>query len=364
MTQRTIIILAAVLALLVLVILVSQRSDTGSGAAPGLLVPGLSDRLDDVDSVMVSKAGGEVVATLRRSESGWVVAERNDFPANVTRLRAGLVALAEARRIEQKTANPDFYDRLGVSAIENADASGILVSLGGLAEPVQVIIGDAAGSDYRYVRLNSDATSWLIDRDPELPRATGEWLVTDLLDVNGDRVQSITVQHPDGARVKVSKADADQPDFTVEAIPSGRELLYAGVANAMGDVLEELQLEDVESAQSGSGDSNIVTEFRTFDGLVITATAVEREDSTWVSFAADFDPAQAEAFTRPPEAEDGDDAASDGEAALPTVDQDMASQAGQLNERLAGWRFKIPRFKFEQMTRSMADLLQAPADDA
>ena len=56
----------------------------------------------------------------------------------------------------------------------------------------------------------------------------------------------VTVTHPDGEVVSVAKADADQSNFDVEAMPEGRELQYASIANVMGTVLSNLGLQDVE----------------------------------------------------------------------------------------------------------------------
>ena len=369
MTQRSIIVLAAVLAALVLIILVGQRSAQPPGAELGPLVPGLQERLDAITAVTITGAGGAVVATLQRDDSGWTVAQRDGFPADVSRLRNALTDLAEAQRIERKTANPQFYERLGVRPIEDAEANGTLVSIAGLDEPIAIIIGDAAGTDYRYVRLQDDAVSWLIDRDPDVPDNTGEWLAAELLDIAGDRVQSVTVNHPDGEVVQVSRSSRDQTNLAVADIPAGRELLYDSVANVMGDVLEKLTLEDVELAGAEPDATPIRSVFKTFDGLVITANGFERDDSAWVSFSAAFDAEQAAAFA-PAEAdmagaEDESGAVAAPDAGSDGSEADVAGEAARLNERLAGWRYKITQFKFDQMTRNMDDLLQTPpAEDS
>ncbi len=367
MTRRSIIVLAAVLAVLVLIILLGQRGEQPPGDELGSLVPGLQERLDAVTAVTITAPGSAVVATIQRGDSGWTVAQRDGFPADVSRLRNVLTALAEARRIERKTANPQFYERLGVRPIEDAEANGTLVTIAGLDEPIAIIVGDAAGTDYRYVRLQNDAVSWLIDRDPDVPDDTGEWLAAELLDIGGDRIQSVTISHPDGEVVQVSRSSRDQTNLAVADIPAGRELLYDGVANVIGDVLEKLTLEDVEPAAAEPSATPIRSVFKTFDGLVITAAGFERDDAAWVSFSAAFDPEQAAAFAPDEaeavagEAESGADAGAESDGG----DDDVASEAARLNERLAGWHYKITQFKFDQMTRNMDDLLQTPpAEDS
>ncbi|HSG66319.1 MAG TPA: hypothetical protein VLD39_15010, partial [Gammaproteobacteria bacterium] len=142
------------------------------------------------------------------------------------------------------------------------------------------------------------------------------------------------------------KATRDQPNFTVENVPEGRTLLYDSVANVMAGVLANLTLEDVER-ETGATDEEIITEITTFDGLVITARGLERDEGSWLAFAFDTTAALASA-----------DAAADADAAN-DESADPAAEAQNLNERLGGWRFRIPAYKFDQLTRSMDDLLQA-----
>ena len=58
-------------------------------------------------------------------------------------------------------------------------------------------------------------------------------------------------------------------NFDVADVPKGRELLYPGVANVIGNALRELNLEDVEPAMASPPAKPTVVEFRTFDGLVV-----------------------------------------------------------------------------------------------
>jgi hypothetical protein len=149
----------------------------------------------------------------------------------------------------------------------------------------------------------------------------------------------VTILHPDGETVRISKANPEQANFTVEAIPEDRSLLYDSVANVIAGVLQNLTLEDVERTGNGSGDETVI-ELTTFDGLVLTVHGLEREDGTWIRFAASAVP-------------EPQDQAAEADAIDPTA------EAQELNARLGGWRFRIPAYKFEQLTRRMDDLLQA-----
>ena len=70
---------------------------------------------------------------------------------------------------------------------------------------------------------------------------------------------------------------------------TGRELSYPGVANVIGNALRELNLEDVEPAAAAPVEQATIVEYRTFDGLVVRITGVERNDESWISLEASAD---------------------------------------------------------------------------
>ena len=375
MTYRTVTGLAAALVIFGALALVAQydpQPDTSGGA---LLLPGLGEDLDQVARMTITGAGAEPVATLERNDATWSVVERDGYPADVEKVRHTLISLAEARIVEAKTANPEFYDRLGVKDVDSVDSGGVAVTLAGTRSPVNVIVGDSEGASQTYVREVEQAQSLLIDRDPDVGRNTTDWLAAEILTIPGSRVARVTVIHPDGDVVSVSKADAGQTDFDVEAIPPDRELQYASVANVMGTVLSNLNLQDVEPRGDTDGPVT-VTEFLTFDGLAIVAESFERDDEPWVAFRVDYRPpaevpdadteSEAVADLEPVADDTSDEDAAD-DAAEDDDGVDVAAEAQQLDQRLAGWRYRIASYQFDQMTRRMEDLLrdlpEEPAED-
>jgi len=337
MNNQTMIWLAGALVILAILAMIGQRGQQPQTQSGNMFLPGLLESLDDVRRVEIVGAGEERLATLERNDSGWTVLERGGYPADLTKTRHALLSLAETQILEAKTANPALHDRLGLEAITSDTAGGIAVELIGLAEPVRIIVGDAEGDYQRYVRRQGEDQTYLINRDPELATSAVDWLDTEIVNVDGERIQHVTVSRSDGEPLIVSKAVRGQANFTVENIPEGRKIRYDSIANVMGNILESLTLDDVEPLTETT-DEVIVTEFRTFDGLVITARSLERDDSAWASFASAVDP------TLPPESEQ--------------TRADAAVEATEINERVQGWWYQIATYKFDQLTREIADLLQ------
>jgi hypothetical protein len=349
MSGRTIRILAvAVVVLFAAVWLVSRKPDSGP-AEDALLFPGLEARLDEITAVTVTGSEGEV--RIQREGDRWIVPAKDGYRADMAKLRGLLLALAEARKVEQKTANPELYERIGVQDPKEEDADGVLVGSEGLGDAdFAVILGNSAQRDYRYVRIADEATSWLIDRNPEVPDDATGWLVSDLTDVPASRVQSVEIRHEDGETIRIRKESEDDTNFTVDDIPEGRELSYASVANSIAAALDNLSLDDVRKAGSGTdgaataasaGDgtaddeddapggasaapTKATTVFRTFDGLEITVDSTGTEDETWIQLrAAALPPAEDAAADAAAPA--GDASGSGDEAAGDTTPDDGAN---------------------------------------
>ena len=361
MNRRTVVILAllaGVFAVLAFVGQIRDRSDSIAGDSAGmLLLPDLAADLEEVQQIFISGAGRETLVSLELAGGEWVVVEQDNYPAATNKINALMIALAETRIVEEKTLNPDFYSRLGVQDVAAADATGLEVALQSAnGDRYAVLLGDAYGNDQRYARVADQAQSVLIDRDPEIPRNAGEWVETAILSVARDRVQRVDIRHADGETLAIYKETPGESSFTVDAVPEGRELQYPGVADISGSVLEDLQLEAVAPQSAAESDVLVSSEYRTFDGLIVavTATADEAGDP-WLSFSARFDAEQALAFADVSTVDIGDGSADT------SGDGDVVAEALAINDRLQGWRYRIPSYQYTQLTRRMEDLLRAPA---
>jgi len=365
MSQRNVLIVLAAVAVLGALALFGQRGG-GNGSGGKLFAPALEATLIDVDHVTITKANNETIVALERKADGWVATNKSGYPADVGKLRQGLSALAEAKILEQKTSNPELYSHLGVEDVSGDKAAGLAIALSAKGKDLPVVIlGNADGSKHRYVRRADETQSYLIDKNPEFARGVGQWLDAQIIDVRSDRIAQITITQPDGQVLRLSKPNKDAANYDVADMPKGRELLYPGVANVVGNSLRELNLEDVEPAAASAPAKPTVVEFRTFDGLVVKAEGEKRNDASWVGFTASVDAAQiarvAATTTPTPPAQGAGAPPEAPKPVAPAATADPAAEAARINAKVGPWRYKIATFQYDQMTRRLADLLKPPA---
>jgi hypothetical protein len=369
MNTKTLAALAtvAVLAVLAAFWAASGRApDSGAARTTDALIPALDDAVNDVTRVTLVKAGEQPVATLTRTEAGWGVAQKDGYPANIGKVRELLLGLADARLLEKKTSKPELYERIGVQDLSSKGATGIQVTLEGLAQSASMIIGNSDAQGDTYVRRVGEAQSWLASGDLSPAPETADWLDPTVLDIPADRVQSVVIRHPNGETLEVTKDSRDQANFTVVNVPEGRKLKSEGVANTLGDVLASLGLDDVTPVAKldPAAHPGTTLELRTFDGMTIAAKAFELDDARYVHFGVSADPDQAlhEADSAKP-APDAppEDAAKSDAAASPEDEPDFEAtreEAERLNARLDPWVFSIPQYRYDSLTMHVDELLK------
>jgi hypothetical protein len=400
MTTKFLIALSVVagVAIAIAYLIASERTrETASLQQP--LVPALAENLDKITRLRLTGAPNQSVITLQRDAHGWTIPEKGSYAADKSQVRKALLALADAKIIEEKTSNPSLYERLGVQDVSIAGAAGVRLDIEGLGEPISLMIGnyDARAGNGTYVRYVDEAQSLLASGNLTAEANAREWLNREVLDIAADQIQQVKIKHPDGATLTVVKDKRTQPNFTVLNIPENRVLQSDEVANSLGGVLFALQLDDVAPVTelSPSDKKSVAIEYRTFDGLLISANAFGHEDKRYVHFDVSFDGDEAQRFA---EVAATDSAAvdkkrdegegSDALDAKNTNAADKTTAGGQrppareadtaklgenelsarrehakiLNAQLSPWVYQISLNEYNNMTRRIDDLLKPEAE--
>lgn len=391
MNRKTLIglALAALVAIVAAVALNRANKPVSEGGeSSAYLAPGLREHVNEVDKVVLTGAGSQTIATLARGATGWGVSEKGGYAVDTGKLREFLLKLADAKRLEQKTANKDKYAALGVEDVSGKDAKGVQVELDGLAQSLKLIVGSPSqrGGDM-FVRRVGDAQSWLASGMPSVAKGAAAWLKQDLLDIAAERIESVTIEHPHGQRVQVAKDAAGDANFKLADIPKGREAGAEYSANGLASTLAALRFDDVApAAEAIPDDTALKARYATFDGLVIDALAWEKNGKDYARFNASLDAAQADkgiaaaqakakaefeaaSAAKPADSKDSSATQKVDEPVKPLAltdpARDRANRLGALNKQVAdldasfhGWTFVLPAYKYASINKSVEDLLK------
>jgi hypothetical protein len=374
MTSRRLLILAiaAIVAIGAGVWLAGREGSTGSSAGTGALYPQLKEQLNSVSAVNMYKAGDARVVSLKKQGDEWTVSERDNYPADASKVRKLLVAIADAKVYEQKTSNPSSYATLGVEDTKDKNATSLRIELVGAPKPVNLIVGkQGAGAHSNYVRRASEPQSWLVNASIDTSSTPEAWLRKDIIDVGADRMQSATVQTKDAKPYTAAKATRADANFNVDGLPKGKSLSAPTAANSVASALASLSLSDVRAASAFQSKPPAAhATFKTFDGLVVDVDGWVQDNKHYVALRPSFDAAQAERFkvaTAPEEKkpEEQKTEAQKGEApaankpeeppkpAAPNVQEDAKKAAS----KLSGWVYEIPDYKYEALFKPVEQLV-------
>lgn len=365
-----------------------RRDLPSAGPAGSEVLPGVAQHLGEVSEVRVVTAGDVTAVTLRKlDDKHWGVMERAGYAADQQKLSRLLMNLKDLKVVEEKTAVPANYARLGVEDVKGEKATGARVDLLGLKEPASLIVGSMAGARGSYVRPAGSATSVLAEPQVSVERVPSNWLDRRVLDVATDRVQEVRITAGKASPYVVTREQPGQADFAVANLPKGHELSSPSAANTAAGALADLTMDDVRAASAGSPPQGETShaEYRLFDGTVITLTGTKAGNDHWLAIAVAFDEAQFQRFAPKPAAPAENAAPAGagqpmapavpaasavtpatlaGDAEKPATAPRTVEQARQETETLAhradGWLYKVPAYKFETLFQPIDDLLKKP----
>ena len=318
-----------------LVLLIPGKTGRESSFEKHTLLPGLAAVVNELDYIRLTAGGGEIIATLQRSDGKWRVTEASSYPADWVRLKALLSDLSLAEVVEEKTSTPEFYDRLGVEDVATAAASGVMIAFSGEAGLPALIVGNqATGREGQFLRLHGEGKSVLLDRNLDVPRDRMQWLEREIIDISDGEVVEVTSMHPDGEVLRAGKASADDTDFELHDIPEGSEIKSNWTVNSIGGSLSALSMDEVLPDSEVNWAEAVVFTALTADGLQLRVELVSREESKWIRLGA----------------------------TVYQPDEENAGQENQrviqINDRVRGWAYRIPQSKYDAMTRRMDDMIK------
>ena len=291
-----------------------------------LMFPDLAPKLRDAERVEITHQG-KTMAIAKHGDT-WGLVDRGGYVVQPSKLRGMLTGLTELRLVEQRTTDPEQFNRLGLEDPNGkTGTSNLLRLLDASGKPiVALVVGHrrvrTQGNvpEQVYVRRPDENQTWLaegslqVDADPQL------WLERDIMNIDHARIAGVAVTHGDetlelardGQKLAM-KAPAEHPpldEYKVDDVDRGLELL---------------NFQDVQTDKEPVGDKIGQSVYTTSDGLAVTATVFKGEKDIWARFAA-------------------------------TGSEKTKDEADRLNARLAGWTYQLGAWKQKALVPSFDDL--------
>ena len=307
-------IVAAVLAISGALYLSAQRNlprDT-HGAA---LVPTLAGELNTVTVLSVRRGSAAPTVTVHQQAGKWTVAERADYPADVSKLRKLLLALSDAKIVEEKTSNPANFVGIGVEDPSSPAATGAEISVTARDGKHAVIIGKPVGEG-NFARRTGDNRSYSVEPGISFETEPRFWIDSRLLDAAAAGIQRIEVK-PAAGPAAIPCAESSRPPpvpalqppqvrqyrgrqsggsqgrrwFALDGVPPGRKAAESATLAPSPTAFSGLTADDVAPVGDVDFSKATVATVTLSDGNVITLTGAVVGDKHWIQLKASKDAA-------------------------------------------------------------------------
>jgi hypothetical protein len=295
MNQRRFIALAiaAVLAICSALYL-SARRNVPRETAGGALLPYLAKEMNTVTALSVRKGSATPSVTLHSQGGRWTVAERGDYPADVSKLRKLLLALSDARIIEEKTSNPASFPAIGVED-PAPGAAGAEISFTAQDGRHAVIVGKPMGEG-NFARRGGENTSYIVEPAISFEAEPRYWIDSRLIDIAAGSIQSMQVKPAEGPAYTVHRASAaadtaaaNTGTFVLDGVPAGRQAADSALLAPSPTTYSGLAAEDVAPAESVDFSKPAVATLTLSDGNVVTITGATGGDKHWIQLHSSKD---------------------------------------------------------------------------
>lgn len=327
-------------ALILAAILHASSTQRAPGTVGGLpVLPELRTQAQALGGIELTKQGRTL--TFERKGDAWTLKERAGYPVQTDKIRSLLVQLTNAELAEPKTAAKDRWALLELEDPAAADAKSSLVRLldaGG--KPIaSLVVGKkranafGTGRNGVYVRRPNETQTWLASADPSVVLDVKDWVDPAIFKADAAKLQRVTIAHPKEVPIVVER-EGGKPDgkFVLKAVPEGLKVKESAGVEQIPLSLGSVDLEDVRKLDATPvGDAVTVVTAESSDGVTITLRlrAENEGKDAWLSFTA-----------------------AGGES------DDAKKGVAEINAKGAGWEFKIPKWKADQIGKRAADIFE------
>jgi len=292
------------------------RRDGSQQTTGASLFPTLSTQANSATEMTVFKGSSTPSLTVHKQNEQWTVAERANYPADISKLRRLLQSLADAKIIEEKTSNPASYPVIGVEDPLKPEAGGAEVSIG-VADGKHAVIVGKSSPEGSYVRRAGEEKSFSVAPAISVDAEPRFWIDTKLLDLKTADIQKVDMKFSGAPSYIIHRAAATPPapatpptpapppapasppapplpppaDFILDGVPAGRKAGDAQILAPSPTSYGNLTIDDVAQADDIDFSKASVATLTLANGNVVTITGAVIGEKHWVKVSATQDAA-------------------------------------------------------------------------
>lgn len=337
----------------------------------------------DVTSILIKDA--EQSVTLNKTADGWVVAERNNYPANFTNINNLLRTLESVKVSHAIEAGPSYGKRFGMDLTsKKPEEHGVQLTFtkADQSNVATIFLGKDSAGGGRYIQNAADTTGIYVTSEsfPTASAKPKDWLNEAFITV--DKINSITMTaagKPDQVEWKLTRADVNA-EFSLEGATE-KEKLDTNTASMLKTIFASARFQDVVTAEVSSieqaPDRRVAT-ITTKDGFVYTITMLAKpalqvpsalakpgdptppaEDTYHITLkvAGNFATERSKAADEKPEDAKSKDEAF--QASLKAVQEKLKSE-----QAYQGRVYELSKYTVDALLKSRAELIAAPDANA
>jgi len=348
--------LGIVAVLMVLWAVVQSRISNRTGiepAGPAYLVQGFDP--SDVGSIVIGT--GEAAFTLKRQGNGFVVVDKDNYPAKTSEINELISKCLEIKTNELITDNPDNHEELGVTEEKARSVIKFMTPDPNASLLTGVIVGKTKElGQGTYVRLlsNDPAVSNKVYVAASVPWFGGgvmNYIDQELISVKREDIKSVTVSSKDGTYTL--RSGENDRDVVMDNIPAGKKL-KSSEANSVFTALTSLRFDDVNKI---SPDMTFDRQYmcRLKDSTVYALRIAKNDDKTYVSCVAEF--TDRTPVEKKP-VDQGGEVESEEELKKKEAKLLARDNAAKFTTKHQGWAYEIAEWKAKNLTKGLDDLLE------
>jgi len=330
------------------------------GGAPARAPSGPSYLIQGLDPATITNiviGTGEDAARLVRQGDRFVVGNKDNYPAAMSKINELITSCLDIRTVELITSNAANHNELQVSE-EKAKSIVKFLKMDGQTITGVVIGKTDPEARSTYVRLVSSNDVYTTTEAPQVRDSTMDYIEKEIVNISRDDVVRVTVTGPnDSYTLKVD--DSNDDNIILENIPEGKNLKKSDCRQVLS-ALSDLSFNDVKKVADpfSPGESSEEEKLKfentyvceSKDQILYTFDIARTDDEGYVKCKAEY---IGEAEIVIEQGKKTKEELKDKEAKFLAY-----RKADDFTKKHQGWLYEIAEWKAKNLTRELAELLE------